>query len=78
MLQGEIAGRTIPSCDGYPAVGHVMRDFQLCSSEGRSVQRSNMVLVFTGEPHFSTKLLSELEIHRPNLADKETRVLVIV
>jgi hypothetical protein len=85
MLQAEIAGRTIPSClRCYSAVGHVMRDFQLCPSEGHSVllsdyrQRSNMVLVPSSAPHFSAELLSEFEIHQPDLAEKETRVLVIV
>jgi hypothetical protein len=84
MLQAEIAGRTIPSCDGYQSVGHIMRDFQLCSSEGRSVllsdyrEHTNMVLVFTSESRLSTDLLSELEGHRPNLAKKETSVQVIV
>jgi len=84
MLQAEIAGRTIPSCDGYQSVGHIMRDFQLCSSEGRSVllsdyrEHTNMVLVFTSESRLSTDLLSELEGHRPDLAKKETSVLVIV
>ena len=61
-----------------------MRYFQLCSSEGRSVllsdyrQRSNIVLVPSSESHFCAECLSELEIHRPDLAEKETRVLVIV
>jgi hypothetical protein len=84
MLQAEIAGRTIPSCDSYSAVGHVMRDFHFCASEARSVllpdyrQRSDMVLLPSSESHFWAELLSELEIHRPDLAEKETRVLVIV
>jgi hypothetical protein len=84
MVQAEIAGRTIPSCDGYPSVGHIVRDFQLCSSEGRSVllsdyrEHTNMELGFTSESRLSTDLLSELEGHRPDLAEKETSVPVIV
>jgi hypothetical protein len=82
MLQAEIAGRTIPSCDGYPSVGHIVPDFQLSSPAGRSVllsvyrEHTNMVLVFTSESRLSTDLLSEIEGHRPYLAEKETSVLV--
>jgi peroxiredoxin len=84
MLQAEIAGRTIPSCDGYPSVGHIVPDFQLSSPAGRSVllsdyrEHTNMVLVFNSESRLSTDLLSEIEGHRHYLAEKETSVLVIV
>jgi peroxiredoxin len=84
MLQTEIAGRTIPSPDGYPSKGYVFRDFQLCSSEGLPVllsdyrRQSSMVLVFTGESDFVAALLSELNVHESELAESETRVLVII
>jgi peroxiredoxin len=84
MLQAEIAGRTIPSADGYPAQGHIIRDFSLCSSEGHPVllsgyrEHSNMVIVFTGESDSAAELLSELRRYERDLAENETRVLAIV
>lgn len=61
-----------------------MQDFQLCSSAGRSVllsdyrEHTNMMLVFNSESRLSMELLSELEGHRPDLAERETSVPVIV
>lgn len=84
MLQAEIAGRMTPSPDGYPAKGHVLRDFQLCSSEGRTVLlsgyrgHSNTVVVLTGERGVATELLSQLGMHKRDFAENETRVLVVV
>jgi peroxiredoxin len=84
MLQAEIAGRTTPSPDGYPAKGHIIRDFCMCSSEGQEVLlswyrgHSKMVLVFAGESDSAAELLSELRQHQRDLAEKETRVLAIV
>jgi peroxiredoxin len=83
-LQAEIAGRTIPSADGYPAKGHIIRDLSLCSSEGHPVLlsgyrgHSNMVIVFTGESDSAAELLSELRRRQRDLATKETRILAIV
>jgi peroxiredoxin len=62
----------------------MMRDFQFCSSKGHSVllsdcrQHSNMVRVFTSKSPLSAELLSEPKVHRPDLAEKETRIPVIV
>src|SRR6185503_17325753 len=84
MLQAEIAGRTTPSADGYPAEGHIIRDFCMCSSEGQAVLlsryrgHSNMVLVFAGDSDFAADLLSELRRHQRDLAENETRVLALV
>jgi len=84
MLQAEIAGRTTPSPDGYPAKGHVIRDFCMCSSKGQAVLlsryrgHSNMVLVFAGDSDFAGDLLSSLKRHQRDLAENETRVLAIV
>jgi peroxiredoxin len=84
ILQAEIAGRTIPSADGYPAEGHIIRDFCMCSSEGQEVLLSeyrghcNVVLVFTGESDSAAELLSELRRHQRDLAENETRALALV
>jgi peroxiredoxin len=84
MLQAAIAGRMTPSPDGYPAKGDLIRDFQLCTSEGRAVLlsdfrgRSKMVLVFTGEQAAGPQLLLDLEVHQKDFAETETRILVIV
>lgn len=84
MLQAEIAGRTTPSADGYPAESHIIRDFCVCSSEGQEVLlsryrgHSNMVLVFAGNSDFATDLRSSLKRHQRALVENETRVLAIV
>lgn len=84
MLQAEIAGRTTPSADGYPAESHIIRDFCVCSSEGQEVLlsryrgHSNMVLVFAGNSDFATDLRSSPKRHQRALVENETRVLAIV
>jgi peroxiredoxin len=84
MLQAEIAGRLVPSPEGYPTKGSVIRDFQLPSAEGMSVLlsdyrgRSNMVLVLAGESDLAGKVLSDLAQHRAVLNENETRTLAIV
>jgi peroxiredoxin len=84
MLQAEIAGRLFPSQEKYPAKGQVIRDFQLFSGEGQPVLlseirgHSNMVLVFAGKSGAAGNLLSELSLHRAELAANEARPLAIV
>lgn len=84
MLQAEIAGRLVSPHEGYAEKGDVIRDFQLFSSEGRSVLLSeyrglsSMVLVFAGESDSANHLLSELGTRQPELAGNEARALAIV
>lgn len=84
LLQAEIAGRLLPSLEGYPAKGSVIRDFQLRSAEGRPVLlsgcrgHSNIVLVLAGEADLAGKLLSDLAGHQAELNKNEARALIIV
>lgn len=83
MLQAEIAGRLVPSHEGWPRKGDVIRDFQLLSADAHPVLlsenrgRFNMMLVFAGESDSANNLLCELGL-QPELAENETRVLAIV
>ena len=83
MLQAEIAGRRIAPPQGAPAKGALIRDFQLTSTEGKSILlseyrgRSNMVLVLAGESEGVVGFLSVLQEYQAELAGNEARVLVI-
>lgn len=84
MLQAEIAGRVTPSPEGHPAKGSVLRDFQLCSTEGQLVLlsayrgHSNLVLVFAGRSNPAAEFFSELKSHQQELAENEAHILAIV
>jgi len=84
LLQAEIAGRLLPSLEGYPAKGSVIRDFQLRSAKGWPVLlseyrgRSNIVLVLAGEADLAGTLLSDLARHQTELNENEVRALAIV
>lgn len=84
MLQAEIAGRRIAPSQEAPAKGTLIRDFQLTSSEGKSILlseyrgRSNMVLVLAAESEGVAGFLCGLQEHQAELAGNEARVLVIL
>jgi peroxiredoxin len=84
MLQAEIAGRRTAPPREAPAKGALIRDFQLTSSEQKSILlseyrgRSNMVLVLAGESEGVVGFLAGLQEHQAELAENEARVLIIL
>jgi peroxiredoxin len=84
MWQAEIAGQRTAPPQEAPAKGALIRDFQLTSSEGKSILlseyrgRFNMVLVLAGESEGVVGFLAGLQEHQAELAANEARVLVIL
>jgi peroxiredoxin len=67
-----------------PCCGYRLRDFSLCSSEGRDIGisdyrgRSNLVLIFGGVPETSAAYLEVLSQHSSAVHDEGAEVLAVL
>ncbi len=83
MSQAEIAGGTFTPANEFPSKGHLLRDFNLETTSGKTISlsdyrgRAGLVLVFPGNEEGSSKLLSDLASHDAEIKQQEAEVLVI-
>jgi len=83
MSQTEIAGSRMTLPGEMPEKGRLFPDLELTMPSGRQVRlsacrgRSNLVLLFTGDPGAVTELLSELAKSYEQIKSQEAKIIAV-
>ncbi len=83
MSQAEIAGGKLTSKDELPSKGHLLRDFELVSSNGETVHlsdyrgRANLVLIVSDATPAAQELLRQANNHYQQIQTYDAEVLAI-